>query len=881
MRKETEKSEKACVSEDDEEMKSDVLDSVSDDEPKGHVVESVSAEGLKVDVAARPMCEEEVKKSDAVAVMSDDEPNSNLVESVSEEELKDDAVVPMCEDELKDDNQACLDESTISKEPKKDEVKSPCKAGASEGSPIAVNDGKVENAVLEKPLMRYTRLAFKTKVKPMEVSADKDAKTELVKSDEGKENGLGSSLLVTPPPKKPDINLLRQIGSRKLPTKLKEFLDIGILEGLPVKYIRGSKARRSGETGLRGVIKGSGILCFCHSCKGISVVSPTQFELHAGSSNKRPPEYIYLENGNTLRDVMNACKAPLHMLEEAIQMAIDCSSVKKSNICLNCRGSISGDATWKSKLLCNLCVELKESQPSLEIKESRASPTQTTPTTNTGDRSPIPASVPKSFDTVSKCRSSRSKSQGRLTRKDLRLHKLVFEEDILPDGTEVAYYARGQKLLVGYKKGFGILCTCCKSEVSPSQFEAHAGWASRRKPYLHIYTSNGVSLHELSISLSKGRKFSSNDNDDLCTICADGGDLLCCDGCPRAFHKECIALPSIPTGTWYCKYCQNLFQKEKFVERNANAVAAGRVAGVDPIEQITKRCIRIVKTPEAEVGGCVLCRGHDFSKSGFGPRTVILCDQCEKEFHVGCLKDHKMEDLKELPKGKWFCSTDCDGIHAALQKLVIHGEEELPESLLTVIKKKHEEKGLESSANLDIRWRLLSGKVASDETRMLLSKAVAIFHDCFDPIIDSASGRDLIPSCGLWCHNSLMNDDWKLLMICRRNIRDQEFGGMYCAILTVNSTVVSAGMIRIFGQQVAELPLVATSSECQGQVRTLVLPAADEVESIWTNKFGFNKMTQDELNKYRKDYQMMTFQGTPWLQKSVPACRIVDRSKDG
>lgn len=26
----------------------------------------------------------------------------------------------------------------------------------------------------------------------------------------------------------------------------------------------------------------------------------------------------------------------------------------------------------------------------------------------------------------------------------MRLHKLVFEEDVLPDGTEVAYYSRGK-----------------------------------------------------------------------------------------------------------------------------------------------------------------------------------------------------------------------------------------------------------------------------------------------------------------------------------------------------------------------------------------------------------------------------------------------------
>lgn len=30
--------------------------------------------------------------------------------------------------------------------------------------------------------------------------------------------------------------------------------------------------------------------------------------------------------------------------------------------------------------------------------------------------------------------------------RDLRLHKLVFEEDVLPDGTEVAYYTQGKVL---------------------------------------------------------------------------------------------------------------------------------------------------------------------------------------------------------------------------------------------------------------------------------------------------------------------------------------------------------------------------------------------------------------------------------------------------
>ena len=70
---------------------------------------------------------------------------------------------------------------------------------------------------------------------------------------------------------------------------------------------------------------------------------------------------------------------------------------------------------------------------------------------------------------------------------------------------------------------------------------------------------------------------------------------------------ECASVSSIPRGDWYCQICQNMFQRESFVTHNANAVAAGRVEGVDPIEQIARRCIRIVTDVEAEIGGCVLC----------------------------------------------------------------------------------------------------------------------------------------------------------------------------------------------------------------------------------------------------------------------------------
>jgi len=66
--------------------------------------------------------------------------------------------------------------------------------------------------------------------------------------------------------------------------------------------------------------------------------------------------------------------------------------------------------------------------------------------------------------------------------------------------------------------------------------------------------------------------------------------------------------------------------------------------------------------------------------------------------------------------------------YSALQNLLACGEEKIQDSLLDVIKKKHEDKVPHMVSDFDVRWRVLNGKIASRETRMLLSKAVAIFH---------------------------------------------------------------------------------------------------------------------------------------------------------
>ncbi|XP_071331486.1 E3 ubiquitin-protein ligase TRIM33 isoform X5 [Trachinotus anak] len=53
-------------------------------------------------------------------------------------------------------------------------------------------------------------------------------------------------------------------------------------------------------------------------------------------------------------------------------------------------------------------------------------------------------------------------------------------------------------------------------------------------------------------------------NEDWCAVCINGGDLLCCDRCPKVFHMKCH-VPTIkifPKGDFLCTFCRSLTTPE-------------------------------------------------------------------------------------------------------------------------------------------------------------------------------------------------------------------------------------------------------------------------------------------------------------------------------
>ncbi|XP_030648430.1 PHD finger protein 12 [Chanos chanos] len=75
-------------------------------------------------------------------------------------------------------------------------------------------------------------------------------------------------------------------------------------------------------------------------------------------------------------------------------------------------------------------------------------------------------------------------------------------------------------------------------------------------------------------------------NHDTCDSCREGGDLLCCDHCPAAFHLQCCNPPlsreMLPPGDWMCHRCTVRKKKREQKKEQINGLLEKQMAKQSP-----------------------------------------------------------------------------------------------------------------------------------------------------------------------------------------------------------------------------------------------------------------------------------------------------------
>ncbi|XP_029023538.1 chromodomain-helicase-DNA-binding protein 4a isoform X2 [Betta splendens] len=137
------------------------------------------------------------------------------------------------------------------------------------------------------------------------------------------------------------------------------------------------------------------------------------------------------------------------------------------------------------------------------------------------------------------------------------------------------------------------------------------------------------------------------DHQDYCEVCQQGGEIILCDTCPRAYHMVCLDpdMEKAPEGTWSCPHCEKEgIQWEAREEASEGEEDNGEVGEMEEDDHHMEFC-RVCKD-----GGELLC-----------------CDSCPSSYHIHCLNP----PLPEIPNGEWICPRcTCPAMKGKVQKIL-------------------------------------------------------------------------------------------------------------------------------------------------------------------------------------------------------------------
>lgn len=380
----------------------------------------------------------------------------------------------------------------------------------------------------------------------------------------------------------------------------------------------------------------------------------------------------------------------------------------------------------------------------------------------------------------------------------------------------------------------GILCRCCDKVLSITEFKSHAGFRQKR-PCLNLF-------------MESGKPFT------LCQLEAWSAEYKVRKSATRTVQVE-----DIDENDDSCGLCGD----------------GGELICCDNCPStFHQACLYAQELPEGNwycaQCSCWICGDAVNEKEALGSPVALKCSQCEHKYHEECLKG---KGITGVVPDTWFCGESCQAVHSGLNSRI----------------------GLVNSSSDGFSWTLLrcirgDQKVHSAqryvalkaECNLKLAVALTIMEECFLPMVDPRTGIDMIP-------HVLYNWGSEFARL--------NYHGFHTVVLEKDDVLMSVASLRIHGEAVAEMPLIATCSKYRRQgmcrrlmnaieemlksfkVEKLVVSAIPSLVETWTVGFGFTPLEDHEKESLSRT-NLMVFPGTVWLKKPLAENQVAVEETD-
>ncbi|XP_023151050.1 chromodomain-helicase-DNA-binding protein 4 isoform X2 [Amphiprion ocellaris] len=141
------------------------------------------------------------------------------------------------------------------------------------------------------------------------------------------------------------------------------------------------------------------------------------------------------------------------------------------------------------------------------------------------------------------------------------------------------------------------------------------------------------------------------DHQDYCEVCQQGGEIILCDTCPRAYHMVCLDpdMEKAPEGKWSCPHCEK--EGIQWEARDELSEAEGE-------DDEERRDEGLEEEDDHHIEFCRVCKDGG---------ELLCCDTCPSSYHIHCLNP----PLPEIPNGEWICPRcKCPPMKGKVQKVL-------------------------------------------------------------------------------------------------------------------------------------------------------------------------------------------------------------------